>query len=304
MHMSLRGYLTALVGDLQGDPRGRRIADDLQAVVRLISRTNDLAVVLTDFAVPRSARRAVLEELLSDRVDPVALRLLLQTVETERADELPTSLHELFESALHLYEIGAAQVLATEPISTRGDWRRFAAGYATAIFEDLHVAELEETEDALFRFARIVAASPPLRSALSDSSRAVADREQLLRELLTGKVSEATLRILMLPFQGRVRDFVGATDWLSEQAARARGWRVAVAHTARPIDEDERRELSEQLKRLIGHPAELHVLEDPDLIGGAVIEVGDLVVDASARHRLDSLEEHLLGHGQNTGAQN
>jgi hypothetical protein len=32
---------------------------------------------------------------------------------------------------------------------------------------------------------------------------------------------------------------------------------------------------------------------DPDLLGGVVVQVGDLLVDSSTRHRLDELKEHL-----------
>jgi F0F1-type ATP synthase delta subunit len=74
-------------------------------------------------------------------------------------------------------------------------------------------------------------------------------------------------------------------------------------HTARPVDDTEHASLAEAMRWITGYPVELHISEDPDLLGGAVIEVGDLFVDASASHRLEILEEHLLGHeGATTGA--
>ena len=45
---------------------------------------------------------------------------------------------------------------------------------------------------------------------------------------------------------------------------------------------------------LAGNPVELQVTIDPDLLGGVIVQVGDLLVDGSARHRLDELKEHLL----------
>ncbi len=33
---------------------------------------------------------------------------------------------------------------------------------------------------------------------------------------------------------------------------------------------------------------------DPTLLGGVVVQVGDLLVDSSTRHRLDELKEHVL----------
>lgn len=305
MRLELRGYTKALIGETARSPLGREVADDLTAIAHLVSRTSSLAVVMTDFTVPVQARRAVLEELLQSRVHPVAMRLSLKAIETERADELPTSLHELYELAIHMHELGAQELLAQEPIATRGAWREFAQGYASAVFEQTDIAELEEVEDELFRFARIVESYPSLRAALADPSHAVEQRRMLLRQLLEGKARHSTMQIAEVTLEGRVRDVVGALDFLADLAARARGWRVARVRTARAVDRDERERLAEAMQRITGHPVELHVLEDPDLLGGAVIQVGDLLVDASARHRLEELKDHLLGQeGATTGAIN
>jgi len=303
VRLSLRGYTTAVVGDMAREPVGQQIADDLTAIAHLVSRTASLAVVMTDFTVPVPARRAVLRDLLEARVHPIALRLALRAVEIERADELATSLHELYELAIHMHDMGEKELLAQEPISTRGQWRDLAEGYATAVFEDSTPDDLEEIEDELFRFARVMEASQSLRRALVDPNYSVDSRRKLIDGLLQGKVKAATLRVAKITLEGHVRDAVGALDFLSELAARARGWRVARVHTARPVNDGERRSLSEAMERITGHPVELHVLEDPELLGGAVIQVGDLLVDASARHRLDELKDHLLGpEAAETGA--
>ena len=303
MRLGLRGYTAAVVGDKARKPFGREVADDLTAIAHFVSRTSDLAVVMTDFTVAIESRKAVLEDLLRSRVNPIALRLALRAVETERADELPTSLHELYELAIHMHDLGEQELLAEEPISTRGQWREFAAGYATAIFEDASTSELEEIEDEIFRFARIVESNPTLRSSLVDVTYSTDSRRKLLDEILGDKMSAPALRVVKITLEGHVRDVVGSLDFLSELAASARGWRVARVHTARAIDADEQQLLAEAMQRITGRPVELHVMEDPDLLGGAVVQVGDLLVDASARHRLDELKDHLLGsEGSNTGA--
>ena len=94
---------------------------------------------------------------------------------------------------------------------------------------------------------------------------------------------------------GRARDIVATLDALVEDAAQARGWRVAQVQAAADAwTTTSSASLSEALARLAGNPVDLQVTVDPTLLGGVVVQVGDLLVDASTRHRLDELKEHLL----------
>lgn len=306
MQPSLRGYVTAVVGQAIHQEVGGRLADELNAVAHLVSRTNDLAVTLTDFGVPVEARKAVLNDLLGARVHPLVLRVVLRAVQTERADELPTVLHELYELARHLHELDPGALRAEEPILGRTAWRNYASGFAAAAFEGVRdTREIEDVEDELFRFARVVESTPALRSALADPTTVPASRRQVMEDLLRDKVRPATLQIVSLATVGHVRDVVNALDWLVEQAAEARGWRVARVRAAQPVDAGERQALAGALERITNQPVELQVTEDPSLLGGAVVQIGDLLVDASAQHRLDQLKEHLLGtEGTTRGALN
>jgi F-type H+-transporting ATPase subunit delta len=295
VHQSLRGYTMALLADVAGDALGAQVAEDVNAVAHLVSRNNVLAVALTDFAVTATARKAVLQDLLSTRIHPIALKIVLRAVDRGRVEEFPTVLHELYELVRHMHDLGPVELRAEEPIVSRGAWRDYVAGYSEAVFEEIpQTSDLEEVEDELFRFARIIESSPSLRSALSDTTMPLDNREQILGDLLEGKVHPATLRLARTTIQGRVRDLVSSLDWLAEQAASARGWRVARVYTGLPIDAEEHRILAEALERLANQPVELQVMAAPDILGGAVIHIGDLLVDASAQRRLDQVEEHLL----------
>jgi F-type H+-transporting ATPase subunit delta len=304
VHPALRGYATAVVGQAVSEEAGARLADELGAVARLVAHNGDLAVTLTDFAVPLPARKAVLADLLGSRVHPLVLRVVLWALETERADEIITVLHDLHELVRRLYQLPADEIRAEEPILGRTPWRQYASGFAAAVFEGMaRTEEIEEIEDELFRFARIVESTPSLRAALADPTASPQGRRALIEDLLRSKAAPATVRLASLVVEGHVRDVVSALDWLVEQAARARGWRVARVRAARPVDDDERRALGAALERITGQPVELQVAEDPSLLGGAVVQVGDLLVDASVQHRLDQLSEHLLGtEGTRRGA--
>jgi F-type H+-transporting ATPase subunit delta len=204
-----------------------------------------------------------------------------------------------------MHDLDPDELRAEEPIVSRTAWREYLAGYSDAVFEGVtETSELEEIEDELFRFARVVESSPSLRSVLSDPTLPLESREHILGDLLQGKVHPATLVLTSVTIQGRVRDLAATLDWLVEQAARARGWRVARVYAGLPIDADERTLLAGALERLTNQPVELQILAAPDILGGAVIQIGDLLVDASAQRRLDQLEEHLLSHeGATRGAQ-
>ena len=93
---------------------------------------------------------------------------------------------------------------------------------------------------------------------------------------------------------GRARDFVGTLNFLVEQTAAARGWRIAHVRAAAPIDEAQQTMLTDSLAGLAGQPVELQVVIDEALLSGALIRIGDLQVDATARGRIDALREHLV----------
>jgi len=305
MNPSLRGYCTAVLESAVEAGTAGQVADELRQVEDLVARNGALETALTDSVVPAGSRRAVLEDLLGRRVLPDTLRIVVRAVADERADEFVVGLHDALEQArLVAFAVPAEEIEAEEPVLGRTAARRWAAGYAAAVFESLaSVVEIERVEDELFRFARIIEASPELRVTLSDPSRPVPDRQDLVAVLLVGKAHPATVRLARASIQGRVRDIVHMLDWLVERAAEARGWRVARVHAAREVTDDERRSIDAALSRLVGAQVELQVTIEPELLGGVVIQVGDLLVDATARHRLEQLQEHLLGaEGATRGA--
>ncbi len=64
--------------------------------------------------------------------------------------------------------------LDAEPSLSLTQSRQRVGGYATALHEDMSPPQLEAMEDELFRFARIVGSTPPLRGALTDRDLDVA----------------------------------------------------------------------------------------------------------------------------------
>jgi F-type H+-transporting ATPase subunit delta len=294
---ALQGYLAAVTEQLAADGTLDQAASELSAVSALVDGSNELTLALDDGSVPVPARRAVLDDLLEGKVLPEVRRLVNRTVTVVPASELTAALHWLtHQSAALVARIADGEVDEDAPVLGRLASRNRVAGYAAAVFEMVESNEIEEIEDQLFRFARTVESNPPLRQALGDRDLPVSVRQGVVGDLLGDKVNPATIRLAAYAVKGgRARDIVGTLDALVAAAARARGWRVARVVSADEVADAQRRGLSEALARLTGSPVELQVTVDPNLLGGVVVQVGDLLVDGSARHRLDELEEHLLG---------
>jgi F-type H+-transporting ATPase subunit delta len=289
---ALQGY-SAAVAEGAGQAALGGMEADLEAIEQLVLANDQLRAALTDTAVPGPARRAVVLDLLDGKVTPAARRLAAYAAGVVSAPEVATALGWVSTRVRHL-----AEGQDDEPGLSLMQSRQRVGGYATAVHEDMGTAELESMEDDLFRFARIVASTPALRSALADRDLDVSARQGLVTQLLEGKVPPTTLQLTRYAVTGgRARDIVGTLEFLVELTAQARGWRIARVVAAAPIEDAQRSELADSLGHLAGAPVELQVEVDASLLSGALIRIGDLQVDATARGRIDALREHFAPAG-------
>ena len=295
MHPALQGYLAAMEESLAADGGLAGAGAQLQSFADIVEASNPLLLAVNDGSLPVAARRAVLARLLDGKVRPEVGRLVHQAVSVVPAGELVASFRWMGARLVQLDARPDAGEPATEDVLGRLGSRNRVSGYAAAVFEGCTVAQLEEIEDQLFRFARTVEADRRLRHALGDRDLPVAVRQDVIVRLLEGKALPETVRIARYATRGgRARDIVATLDTLVEDAARARGWRVARVAAADAVDDAQQRDLSDALAHLTGNPVDLQVTVEPELLGGVVVQVGDLLVDSSTRHRLDELKEHLL----------
>jgi len=294
---ALQGYLVAMEESLAAADALAPAASELSAVAELVERSNELELALIDGSVPATARRAVLDDLLAERVRPEVRSLIHQAVTVEPPSDLIASFHNLASRMTAAADRGAAAVDHTDHDDLLGRLgsRNRVLGYAAAVFETVTLPELEEIEDQLFRFARTVESNRALRRALGDRDLPIALRQEVIGDLLNGKVLPATVRVVSYAVRGgRARDIVATLDALVDDAARTRGWRVAKVSAAVEVGDDQRQALSNALEHLAGHPVDLRVTLEPELVGGVVVQIGDLLIDGSTRHRLDQLREHVL----------
>lgn len=289
MNPSLLGYEAAVLDGLDAGAL-REVAEELAALEAAVAADPALRSALTDTSIAPGPRRAVVADLLAGKVSAPAARIAAYAAFSSHAQDVPASMAE---AALRAKESVDDGELTEPPLSVLAARRR-VAGYAAAVFEDEPIATLDGVEDDLFHWARAIEGSDPLRRALTNRDLSSTERVRLVADLLSGRAHRVTVRLASYAVVGgRPRDLLGTLDWLVDAVAAERGWRVARVRAAREVDDASRERLTSILGSLVGRPVELEVDLQPDLLGGVLVEIGDLRVDATARGRLEAFREHL-----------
>lgn len=119
-----------------------------------------------------------------------------------------------------------------------------------------------------------------------------ASKKKLLHDAIGDKVGATTLNFLNLLVDKKRFDLmVMVAAVYAKLAAEKRGAAKAHVRTAAPLSPDALQQLTAKLKRFTGKEIELDVKEDPELIGGIAVKIGDWVLDSSLRGQLRRLKE-------------
>jgi F-type H+-transporting ATPase subunit delta len=167
--------------------------------------------------------------------------------------------------------------------------------YARALL-DIVSAEghLDDVEDELFRFARIIEGNDDLRMSLSNPGLPLDRRAAIVDELLDNRALPITRAIATFVVgAGRGHDLPAIVDRFVDLAAQTRERTVAEVRSAVALDDEQRRRIAEALSRATGKQVEVKVIVDESVLGGIVATIGDTVIDGTVRHRLDQLKEQI-----------
>jgi F-type H+-transporting ATPase subunit delta len=155
---------------------------------------------------------------------------------------------------------------------------------------------LEDVEDELFRFSRMLDSESRLLELLTDRSQPGQGRLELLDGLVANKVRPVTLTLLRQAVRlsrGLALDVV--VNELAELAAARRERSVARVTAAAPLTGAQEKRLTDVLSRVYGRAVSVQVEVDPDLLGGLVIQVGGEVIDGSVAAKLAQARQELSG---------
>ena len=243
-----------------------RLGDELFAVVGLLDSEHGLRRALSDPGKPAAEKGAVASALLRGKVTRRTEALVAAAAESRWATSGDM--------------VDAIEQLAIEAMVLAAD-----AGDG-----------LDELEDGLFRFGRVVAGEPDLRAALASTSLPAERKQGLLDTLLTGKVTAVTLRLIdQMVTHPRGRTLTDALDMCSSIAAHHREQLIAVVRSAVEMSGAQRRRLAAALASSYGRPIHLNVVIDPSVVGGISVQIGDELIDGTVASRLAVVRRKLAG---------
>lgn len=240
------------------------LANDLTSAVKLLRTEPVLARHVADPSSDSGAKVQLIERLLSGKVSDAAL------------DILKTAVSQRWSSTADL--IYGVQHIARLALLVRAE----------------REGQIEDVEDQLFRFSRILDSDSQLITLLSDFSSPLDGRISLLNNVLARRASKNAADLLRQSIEllhGERAD--EAVRSLANLAVSLRGEVVAHVRAAAALTEGQESRLTELLTRIYGHPVSLQVDVDPELLGGLTIAVGDEVIDGALSSKLAAAETHL-----------
>lgn len=169
-----------------------------------------------------------------------------------------------------------------------------ARPYAQAVFELAQESkDFKSWSDALAFMAALV--RDESIEKLINNPRV--ERERLFKlfdDLCADRVPEGGRNLLRLMADNdRLMMMPDVAEQYEVMRAEAEGTIDAEVRSAKPISDEQQAKLSKALEKRLGRKVNLTVHEDDSLLGGAIIRAGDLVVDGSAKGRLEKLASAL-----------
>ena len=260
---SIEDLRESLVAKASGPRIAVTVGEEMFAVVRLVDSEHGLRRALADPAKSGAEKAAITRQLLhgkiSDRTDDLVAEAV--TARWASPGDLSDALEEL---AIEAYVLNA-------------EYER----------------KLDDLEDDLFRFARVIAGQPDLRMAFTSSAPA-AMKQELVRNLLNGKVEGTALTLItQVVTNPRGRAPQTALDVAAQVAAKRREQLLATVRVAAPLSATQRRRLQAALQESYGRSVHLNVVLDPSVIGGMSVQIGDELIDGTAASRLGDVRRRL-----------
>lgn len=263
--LALRKALEEKVNNLSANDAAQ-FSNDLFTILTVLSTSVGMRRALTDNARDAGAKAELISNLFGKNISATAQSILASAASLRWSN--PSELADAIEQ------------LAVEAESFVADKNN----------------ELDQVEDQLFNFARVLTANPELRQALNTAADSDSGKVALLESITKGKYANSTLNLLRrVVVLRRGRNLDATLAAYSHYVSIRRNRVVAHVKTAVALDPAQQKNLVTALGKAIGKSVHINVEVDPKVLGGISIRYGDEIIDGTVVNRLAEASRALVG---------
>ena len=242
------------------------LAQEVHAVAQLLAAQPRLRRTLSDASTPAEWRTGLASQLLGGKVGASTVQAVGDAVSLRWSSQWDL--------------VDALELVAADAL--------FVAAENAGV--------LDQIEDELFRFERILDGRSELAVLLDEATVNPQRRIQLLDALVADKVHPITAELLRNAISSRRKHTVRlAIDDLLAAAAKRRNRSVAKVMSAVPLSAEQEDRLTAALSESYHRPISVRTAIDPAVRGGLVVRIGDEIIDGSVAARLLQARTALTG---------
>ncbi|PSR24575.1 MAG: ATP synthase F1 subunit delta [Sulfobacillus thermosulfidooxidans] len=177
--------------------------------------------------------------------------------------------------------------------------QRAVKPYAKALFELAKDNQLVDKIQTDLEFViQTIEGSKDLQGFLYHPQVSHEAKRETLKRIFGDSVHPLVLQFLQLVMdKGREHLLAGICDEFNKLVEIDHGIVEAHVESAVPLTAEQQAQFAERLGHTMGKKIKIIAHVNPALIGGAVIRVGDRVLDGSVLRRMEILGERLRGNG-------
>jgi F-type H+-transporting ATPase subunit delta len=168
--------------------------------------------------------------------------------------------------------------------------RPYAEGVFKAALEKGRLSAVAESVALLAAIAR----DDTMRSVLSNPKVSAAQKKEIFDSAAAGRLDEIAKNLVAILVESHrevlLGDIAGQLDELKREHERVLRARIT---SAQPLNDAQRDDIVAALEKRYGKKVEAELDVDPELLGGARVQVGDQVIHASVRDALGQMAAAL-----------
>lgn len=168
--------------------------------------------------------------------------------------------------------------------------------YANALADiALQQGAAEPVGRQLQEFAASYKESAELQNFLASPAVTAEDKRGVLEKIAGRMGASKIIRnfLFVIADHGRANDVPEIAKAFAEVVRQRQGIAEAQVYSAVRLTEAQKAELTKSLAGLTGKNVDPNYFIDPELLGGALVRVGDTIYDGSLRNRLEQMRARL-----------